>query len=447
MMNWHPMNRMRQAIASVTAVAFTTLVVTSSAPIAWAQQGVGPAHTRVAVFVSGDGPQTEALASVMQAMMREEARQLVNVTVVAGNDEPTTPISERILPFVETGYRALNERDGASAIDQFEKAYALMTGHEGVLSKRLVARVMKGLAVSQALEELPDMETTMRTALNVWPDQTIADYGWTLDLRTAFNEVKIRHDDAMLGAIEIDSEPEGAEVRVNGELKGFAPLEVENLSPGRHWVEVGKDGYRWNGMFVEVPEGDSTIHFVELDPSAQQANFEAAQRSVMNGLTRGQLTRPFADLAASSKAEKIVALRLSTKQDGFHFNGYVYQNGTHKKVSTVLAQGPDLAAKMRSFLATQLGIRAMADSQHLPLDGPPQVTVFEEGDVILDPNDPIFAEEVKEREPSITDEWWFWVVVGGALAGLTAGGVMLFNADATASLPSGKVVIDVHGLR
>jgi len=45
------------------------------------------------------------------------------------------------------------------------------------------------------------------------------------------------------GGITISTEPSGAEVWVDGALKGTTPLDLSNVTEGNHTVEVRKDGY------------------------------------------------------------------------------------------------------------------------------------------------------------------------------------------------------------
>jgi hypothetical protein len=45
------------------------------------------------------------------------------------------------------------------------------------------------------------------------------------------------------GGLEIDSDPDGARVFVDGEAVGFTPLELKNLPVGSRVVRVEADGY------------------------------------------------------------------------------------------------------------------------------------------------------------------------------------------------------------
>ncbi len=430
-----------RAIASLTAIAFSALVTAAPPVVAAAPTKM----KRVGLFVF---PKTRAAAGdaqVLQAFMRAELRKLVNVVSVAGQAEPPAAVKTLVLPSIETGYRSLNERNAAAALDAFEKAYRDVTQYKGAVDKRLLARVMKGLGCAQVMNGLPEGSDTLDTALNVWPNQQMQDYGWTLDLRTAFNELVNRRAQLAPGSIEVDTDPPGAAVRIDGELKGFSPVEVRDLTAGKHWIETALDGYRWSAMFVEVPAGDSAIHSVELEPAPNRGAFEAALRSLDRGIGRGQVGA-MADLARATSADAIVALEVAATSGGYALSGYVRDGGKLERISTTVAQDGSIADNLRRFLANALGVQTAADDSELPLDGPPQTTIFTEGDIIIDPNDPIFAEKKKKEEDPVTSEWWFWALVGGVTAGLVVGGIALFGSQDEGSGPAGNLVIDVNNL-
>jgi len=430
-----------RSIAAVTAMAFTSLVLQAPALAAAPASG-----KRVALFVTPKTKSAAGDAQVLQSFMRAELRKLVGVSVVAGQAEPPAPVKALVLPSIEAGFRALNERNASAALDAFEKAYRDVTQYKGPVDKRLLARVLKGLGAAQVMNGLPEGSDTLDTSLNVWPNQQISDYTWTLDLRTAFNELVNRRAQLAPGSVDIDTVPSGAAVRIDGELKGFSPVEVKDLTAGKHWVETSIDGYRWVAMFVEVPAGESAIHSVELETTPNKGAFDNAVKALERGMPKGAVAGPLSDLARVTTADAVIALEVSKTDEGYALSGFVRDGGELKKVATVVPQDGSMPENLRKFLATALGVQTAADDSELPLDGPPQTAVFTEGDIIIDPNDPIFAEKKKQDEDPVTSEWWFWALVGGVTAGLVVGGVALFGSQAEGSGPAGNVILKVNNL-
>lgn len=433
-----------KAVALVTAAAFVALTMWSPAP---SVRAASPTLIkRVALFVFPSTNAAAGDAQVLQSFMRAELRKLVNVMSVAGQDESPAAAKTLILPSVERGYRALNERDAGAAQVAFDKAYQDITQYKGAVGKRLLARVLKGLGCAQVMNGLPEGSDTLNASLNVWPNQQIGDYGWTLDLRTAFNELINRRAQLVPGSIEVDTVPGGAAVRVDGELKGFSPVEVPELAAGQHWVETSIDGYRWSAMFVEVPSGDSSIHSVELEPTRNKRAFDAAVRSLERGVARRRADGPLGEMARATGADAVIALQVSARRGSYTLSGYVRDGRRANRITTEVAQDGAIADNLRKFLATTLGVQQMADDSELPLDGPPQTAVFSEGDLIIDPNDPIFSESKRREEEPVTSEWWFWAIVGGVTAGLVVGGIALFGSTDEGSGPAGNVLVDVNRL-
>jgi hypothetical protein len=71
-----------------------------------------------------------------------------------------------------------------------------------------------------------------------------------------------------LGALlSVASDPAGAQVFVDGELRGQTPLQVDRVSPGDHRVKVVKDGYLDNSRLVKLGAGRTDVQ-VKLTPHA-----------------------------------------------------------------------------------------------------------------------------------------------------------------------------------
>src|SRR5512138_1215759 len=71
-------------------------------------------------------------------------------------------------------------------------------------------------------------------------------------------------------ALEVQSEPAGATVYVDGQLKGATPLAVEGIAAGDHTVRVVKGGFLENSRTVSVPAGGRSLR-VALTPTRTPA--------------------------------------------------------------------------------------------------------------------------------------------------------------------------------
>jgi hypothetical protein len=63
------------------------------------------------------------------------------------------------------------------------------------------------------------------------------------------------------GAIDIDSRPRGAQVRVDGRLLGAAPMRALDLTAGEHLVTLELPGYAtWTRRVTVVPGRPTPLH-------------------------------------------------------------------------------------------------------------------------------------------------------------------------------------------
>jgi len=438
-------------VAALTVFVFT-LVATQIAGDLFlpntARAAAPQPNKRVALYVQGKNKAAVGDAKVIEALLRTELSALINVSAVVSGTEPPASLRGLVLPSVETGYRALNERDGAAAEKAFSKAYRDLMQYRGDFDKRIFARILKGYGSAQVLDgSVGAGQETIDTGLNLWPNQTLPEYGWTLDLRTAFNELSNRRAQLRPGTIEVDTDPAGAAVRVNGVLRGFAPVTIQDLAAGRHWIETSIDGYGRESMFVEVPSGDSAIHSLELLPVAAKPEFDAAMGALTRGLPKGQVGPSLADLQRVMKADTVIALELSSTNTNYVLSGFIRDGqGEPQRVTRTVGKDGDLAVNLRGFLATILKREVAADDTEVALDGPPQTSVMGDGDIVLDPRDPIFRTRDTQTDDSVTGEWWFWTLIGGVTAGLVVGGIALFSGEDDGSGPSGNLVINVNRL-
>jgi len=435
---------LNRVLASVTAVAFVGL---TSGSAVLAAPPPPTTSKKVALFVVPKAKASADDAKVLQSVMRAELARMVGIRPVSGSGEAPMSVSQVLVPDIETGFRALDAKTPGPAQEAFEKAYKNVLQFQGPVDRRLLARVLKGLGSARIMNgQVDEGKEALETGLNVWPNQQLGEYGWTLDLRTAFNEVQDDKARSQPGSIEVSVEPAGAAVRVDGQLRGFAPVTVGELPAGKHWVEVQLDGYRWANSFVEVPSGDSTIHSVELDATGARAVFEAQDKALEKALTKGSAAGPMADLQRTLGADQIIVLVVSAGGNAYAFDGWSRQTGDPVKLNKSIPDNNSFATKVRAWLAEIVGSQPTADDSDLPLDQPPTMGVGANGDLIIDPNDPIFRTDDNKDDNAITGKWWFWAVVGGVTAGLVGGGYALLSASGEGSGPAGQIRVDVGRL-
>ena len=81
--------------------------------------------------------------------------------------------------------------------------------------------------------------------------------GWTL-LREKTNSLPGdagRTEGVTSGTVDLTTTPEGAEIRIDGEMKGVSPLSI-TLPVGSHELVVTKEGHHPLEATIDVPSGE-----------------------------------------------------------------------------------------------------------------------------------------------------------------------------------------------
>ncbi|MGH9337606.1 MAG: PEGA domain-containing protein, partial [Vicinamibacteria bacterium] len=77
---------------------------------------------------------------------------------------------------------------------------------------------------------------------------------------------------AALASLRVETNVPGARVLLDGEERGTTPLELSNLSPGRHQLEVSADGYETRTETVELESGKRDVKIDLASPLPAASN-------------------------------------------------------------------------------------------------------------------------------------------------------------------------------
>jgi hypothetical protein len=88
-------------------------------------------------------------------------------------------------------------------------------------------------------------------------------------------------------ALDVQSEPAGAAVYVDGQLKGATPVAVEGVVSGDHTVRVVKDGFLENSRVVSVPPSGRSLQVTltpaRIQPRASMMQVEPGEQKESGG--------------------------------------------------------------------------------------------------------------------------------------------------------------------
>ncbi|MBZ5574593.1 MAG: PEGA domain-containing protein [Acidobacteriia bacterium] len=95
------------------------------------------------------------------------------------------------------------------------------------------------------------------------------------------------------GQLNIESNPPGAQIQIDGQNTGFTPFNLAGLNPGHHTVTISKSGYATETRTVDVASGSRSVISVQLSSlmATLAANSSPAGAAVwMDGKDTGHVT-------------------------------------------------------------------------------------------------------------------------------------------------------------
>lgn len=152
----------------------------------------------------------------------------------------------------EQGVLLFQEESYETALAEFRTSYELVPSPRVLYNIGVVERALRRYA--DAVETLGDyLAATAGT-------------NESEERREAVRAI-VAELESILGDLVIDSEPEGADLFVDGELQGRTPLEGPlRLEAGEHEVELRIDGYHTHRMTLDVRSRTENRQLVELEP-------------------------------------------------------------------------------------------------------------------------------------------------------------------------------------
>ena len=243
------------------------------------------------------------------------------------------------------------------------------------------------------------------------------------DALTVYGEVVDDMGSRNLASVEVNVDPEGAEVWIDGMLKGPAPLTAD-LAPGKHLFAARMDGYVSGGTIVEVRAGRRPTDVSILLEAAAGGAAPAGPRQP-NGV---------ADLPAAlmeGSGREMALYRSICDQVGARILLMLWLMPTGGATSMISIQlydrladriiGAGLSPEVPVH-STQTGPAALASIKQV-LEIPAQSLMAEMGPVEppIGPIEPPI--ENGDDDDSIVNAWWFWTIIGAVVAGgaVTAG--------------------------
>ncbi len=360
-------------------------------------------------------------------VVTDKLTQLLRTAVQAKAAGPATPAPGAVL--AEAARAKYFELDFKAAASLAAQSLTRSLEHPeefGDGSGYVLAHVLQALALRE-LKDTAGAIASFRGALTVKPDLSLSENDYSPDAIAAL--ARAREDLASRpasGDVNVSSAPPFARVFLDGRFQGETPTTLKGLPPGRHLVELLRDGRLPHRAWLETTAAGQEVQVaLKEDPAA-------ALRARLNvALTSGgaePAVRDAAQALAKQLGTDVVALALGARDGRITLVAARVTDGgdTRRVVTSVDDDLLEASATMRLLAATLLEAPAPAPATI----GPQGSTDFSTAWLGLAP--PPAPAAPAPPPPALTSKAWFWVVLGVGVVAAGAGatyGVSRITAD------------------
>ncbi|MDQ3033004.1 MAG: PEGA domain-containing protein [Myxococcota bacterium] len=240
-----------------------------------------------------------------------------------------------------------------------------------------------------------------------------------------FARVRSRTLSGARGTLVVETEPEGAEIYVDGRSYGPSPARVDGLLVGDHYVTIKHLGYERIIRRAALDGTETTVRY-DLQPNERSQlvaseEFQRVLRGELGEERAGQNLRSLGNTLGA--AQVIVGVVRPIGESQVHVQVWLYDIRTRFLLAT-------REGTITTDEAGMLTARQMSVDLYRGVDLGGAIAAPEEDGVAGG-----------ERQPELWEQWWFWTVVGVVVV---AGGVGIGAGVATSGpgVPDGWTRID-----
>lgn len=236
-----------------------------------------------------------------------------------------------------------------------------------------------------------------------------------------FEETRSRVTAGPRSSLRVTTNPEGAEVFVDGASYGASPVVVDNLLAGDHYVTVKAVGYEKLVARATVRARETEAASLLLQPIARALLLERDLARIPSELGEERAGPVISGLSGYLFAAQIVLGLVSESPNGELDVGlYLYDLRTHfllsEKHATIPASGETLesARALTEVLYQGVDLQGAVEAPDVDSNAP----------TVVEPARPLWK------------RWWFWTAIGVvAVSGATA--TYLLTRDSGTDVPDG----------
>lgn len=324
---------------------------------------------------------------------------------------------------MQKGKDALFKMEIDSAITQLSDSVDQLIAVLPYIKKQELADAMMSLAVAQHQKgNARGLQQTLKRLLtwrpNFAPDPSQVPPALNESLEAARQQVS----QLPRADLNVTSEPTGAQVFVDGDYIGVAPITVPGLAVGEHYITLKKLGYKRGLRVAQVKEGGGSPVVGKLQRSEKYLLVEQAIAKVAPEMGQSPIDNVVDNLRETLFLDQTVfmGVQKGTGEEVL-LTAYLYDLRTRrlltKESTKVRLQGGVPASGALAGAADRLYVGVDYDGSGLraPVDAPPP--------------------EPADTRP-LYKRWWFWTAVGVIAVG-TVAAVAVAASQRNTSCPSG----------
>ena len=345
----------------------------------------------------------------------------------------------------EEGKALYNDLGVEDAIEKFKSALKYIEDNmDKVSDMTLMSDIIFYLGASYALiDEDEQAESYFSTYLSINPDGKPDDSAFSDEVMSAFDGVKRDRKSAGKASIRVQGGTDGALVFIDGRIAGMTPVILRNISEGKHYYRIHKNGFRAAGGSVSV-RGGKTVSINETltkSPSASAvAELEEEIKSEFGSLA---MIRKATDLAEDNGLNNVFIVKASLGADErLKYQGVMVDCDKKEfKKSEAVFDLPEKGAAADSVSLSQFN-KALVDDpyEYKSISD----LLMEEADLLGLSDKPADNQQNDKEKKPVYKEWWLWTVVGVVVAGGVAAGVVCGLGKCTGGGSSSGASLDVN---
>jgi len=391
--------------------------------------GDGASRPRVSLVVQALDPGAERDAVRIQRLLGDHLRQagafvFVSPEVVVDRSPAAAGPAAQAAALLAQGRRAFDTLELARAGLLLGRAAELVESSPASLERELYLQILTYLGATQILLERPRLarESFTRLVL-IDPRAALDPVVFPPHLASSFEEVAGAVRRRPQGAVRIEVEPPGAEVWVDGILRGFAPGRVDGLLAGPHFIQLRRLGFGTHGARVAVSARAEVVLRAELAwvPGGGDRLRELTRR-LGDEAPRRAYPQVVDELLGWLGSERLFFLRLGGAAPRLRLEAFAYDGANLRRLHALqeeLDPGAQGFGEELTGVFTAL-LEEPAEQGLAVGEGDLEVPVAAlAGDLRA------AAAEAPPDEDSVWGAWWLWTCVGLVVAGGLALGLAL----------------------